>query len=327
MKKVKHLLIIVLSVVLLLSVVGCGQENTALGERVDVTVLTYGSGGSNYIQAGGMVKVIEKGIENYVATVQPTGGDVEMVRLLDQGEGDFAFVMINSAYQAYTGEEPFEGACPELRTFLVGQNAMMHLVVLADSPIKTVEDLKGKRVAVGPPGSSCSNYMAPRILDAYGMSINDIKAQEISINDTTAALMDGTLDAGFFYLIPPAPALVDLSSTHPIRLLPITPKAQSSMTANDSLLDFELISESTYPGMESDTNAVGLSCVILTHADVPNEVIYNIAKALDEGMDTWIEVHYGAEFYTPEKTAKFASVMPIHDGMLQYLKEKGVSTD
>jgi len=337
----KHSLVLLLSVALVFSLVGCGGEATPAPEppegeeeekpsqppeRRSITILTYGSGGSNYIQAGGIVKVAEKYMENTVATVQPTGGDLEMIRLLDQRKGDFAFVMLNSAFQAYNGGEPFDKVYDDVRTFLVGQSAMMHLVVPANSSIQSVPDLKGKRVSIGTPGSSCANYMTPRILEAFGMTLDDIRPQQISMNDTVAALKDGTLDAGFFYLIPPAPAITDLSSTHPIRLLPITPEAQAHMAQADPLLDFAAITKETYSGMEADTMAVGLSCVIVTHKDVPEDVIYDMAKALDEHMADWVEVHYGAEFYTPEKTAKYAFV-PVHPGMKKYMDELGISVD
>lgn len=340
LKRLKVLLVLSVLVAVAFSVVGCGgrpetksestgdkpKETEAPSkpvEKTDVVILTYGSGGSNYIQAGGMAKVAEKYLENTVATVQPTGGDLEMVRLLDQRKGDFAFVMLNSAFQAYHGDDPYDRAYDGIRLFLVGQNALVHLVVPAKSPIKSVEDLKGKKVSIGTPGSSCANYMVPTVLEAYGMTLDDIKAQQISINDAVAALKDGTIDAGFFYLIPPAPALTDLSTTNPIRLIPISDEARSAMAEKDKLLDFEVIKAGTYQGMTEDALAVGLSCCIITHKDVPDKVVYGLAKALDEHMEDWKEVHAGSQFYTPEKTAKYAAI-PIHPGMEKYIEEKGI---
>jgi TRAP transporter TAXI family solute receptor len=288
-----------------------------------VTVLTYGSGGSNYVQAGGVVKVGEKYLANTTVTVQPTGGDLEMVRLLDQRKGDFAFVMLNSALYAYTGKAPYDRKYDWARMFLVGQNATVHLVVPAKSTVKSVVDLKGKKVAIGPAGSSLAALMVPTILKASGLSLQDIKGQFLSVSETAQGLKDDTLDAGFFYLILPAPAVTDLTTSNAMKFIPLEEKVRQQIKKDSPMFDLDVIAKGTYRGQDVDVPTVGLACAIMTHKDVPNDTIYDLAKALDVHMADWKEIHPGSAYYTPQKTAQYL-VIPAHPGMEKYLKEKGL---
>ncbi len=294
----------------------------AQGKRY-VTVLTYGSGGSNYVQAGGVVKVGEKYLANTTLTVQPTGGDLEMVRLLDQRKGDLAFVMLNSALYAYTGQAPYDRKYDWARIFLVGQNATVHLVVPAKSPVKSVTDLKGKKVAIGPAGSSLAALMVPTILKAYGLSLTDIKGQFLSLTETAQGLKDDTLDAGFFYLILPAPAVTDLTTSNAMKFIPLEERVRQQIKKDSPMFDLDVIAKGTYRGQDADVPTVGLACAIMTHKDVPNDTVYELAKALDVHMADWKEIHPGSAFYTPQKTAQYP-IIPIHPGMEKYLKEKGL---
>lgn len=258
-------------------------------------------------------------------TVINSGGDVEMTDLLNRGDAQIAFEMLNSVKESYDGTGAFEGN-KNLRLFLVGQPAWNICVVPAESDIKTIADLKGKTVSIGGGGSSCATLMSPMQLKAYGLSLDDVNEHYLSGEETVTGLKDGTLDAGFFYLSPPAPALMDITTSKKVRFLGLGEKEiEWIKTQQEMPFSFGTIPEGIYGNVNQSEHPVlvGMPCAIMTVASVDADFIYDLAKILDEHQDEWATYHPGAAMYTPEFTAANI-VIPLHPGMERYLKEKGL---
>lgn len=290
-----------------------------------LTILAYGTVGANYMQASGIVSILYKYLPGVRASVQPSGGDIEMVDLVIREQADFAFLLLNSGYQAYNGLPPFDEAFDELRIFLVGSPSWIWCVVPADSPIESFYDLKGKTVSVGAGGSSCAKLMVPTILEAYGLSFEDINEYYLGTDETVTGLKDGTLDVGFFYQGIPSPAIMDLTTSKRVRFLSLGEEQRAWIQEKS---DMPFVFEKVPAGIYTDVivgepaTLIGIPCVIITRENVDADLIYNVAKVLDEHIDEWAEVHPGAAEYTPEMTADNI-VIPLHPGMEKYLKDTG----
>ncbi|MCH8506623.1 MAG: TAXI family TRAP transporter solute-binding subunit, partial [Ectothiorhodospiraceae bacterium] len=178
-----------------------------------LSIATGGTGGVYYPIGGGLAELINRHIDGYSAVAEVTGASVENMGLIFRGDSDLALVLADTAYQAYNGTGAFEGRQIENTRALasVYPNAVQ-LVTLAGSGVESVQDLKGKRVSVGAPGSG-TELNARALLEANGLSYDDIRVQRLNFNETADALRDGDIDAGFWSVGPPTSSILNLATT------------------------------------------------------------------------------------------------------------------
>jgi TRAP transporter TAXI family solute receptor len=294
----------------------------------DVTRLAIGgasSGGTGYIVTSGVAKLIDQYVPNTYATVEATGGSVENARLVESGRCQFAIMMSNVAKYAYEAQKPFKKTHKNLRLMLIGQPSLLHFVVRADSGINSIADLRGKRVGVGAPGSSSAAFMVPAVLEAYGLSYDDINEHLIGMKETGAALADRSIVCGVFYTGVPSSTISELATTRAMKLLPVSDEIAKKILSKSPYFAVEPIPKGTYRRQTQDVLAVGNATSFAANVNLPEQVVYNIVKVLDEHMDEWKKVHPGARFYTPERTVVFGErAIPYHPGAKKYFKEKGI---
>jgi TRAP transporter TAXI family solute receptor len=287
-----------------------------------------GTGGTagTYYPVGGMIANAVSQPGKLVVTAQASNGSLANVTGIAGGALESGFSQADVASWAYTGKGVFEGK-PKITGLRLIANLYpesVHIVVRKGSGIKTVADLKGKRVALDEPGSG-TLINARTILAAYGIKEADIKPEYIKPNQAGDKLKDGALDAFFFTGGSPAGAIAELASAGTgIELLPIDGPQADALRQSDGFFAPDLIAEGTYKGVGSTkTLAVGAQWVTSDKADA--NAVYEITKALfsEAGQKAMAAGHAKGKFITKENAVRGAGI-PFHPGAEKFYKEAGL---
>lgn len=318
MKVLKNLSV-ALSTVMLMSV---GATATAANEQA-LSFATGGTGGVYYPIGGGFAEIIGRNLDGYTAVAEVTGASVENMALIHRGDATLALVLADTAYQAYKGEGAFEGRrqVKNTRALASVYPNVVHVVTLPDSDITSLQDLKGKRVSVGAPGSG-TEVNARALLESNGITQKDISAQRLNFNETADALRDGDIDAGIWSVGPPTSSIMSLAASRNIRLLSLTEEeAKKAIEAEPVFATFTLPAN-TYEGVADPTQTLGIPNVLVVNADLDEELAYQLTKLLFEKKDELVAVHSAAENLTVEFTMN-ATPVPLHPGAIRYFEEIG----
>ena len=287
-----------------------------------------GTGGTagTYYPVGGMIANAVSQPGKIVATAQATNGSVANVNGVVGGAMESGFSQADVATWAYTGKGVWEGKPPVTGLRLIANlyPESVHIVARKGAGIKTVADLKGKRVALDEPGSG-TLINARTILAAYGIKESDIKPEYIKPNQAGDKLKDGALDAFFFTGGAPAGAIAELASSGAgIDLIPIDGAAADAIRKADGFFAVDVIAADTYKGIPAvKTLAVGAQWVTSDKADA--NTVYEIVKALysDAGQKAMGAGHAKGKFITKENAVQGAGI-PFHPGAAKFYKEAGV---
>ena len=318
----KRLWIVCLAVILAIGL-GSGIQATA-AEKVFLTLASGSPGGAYYPLGGGMSVVIQKTVEGFRCAAESTGASVENSRLVGNGESDMGMVMGSVAYNATQGIAPFEKKYDLVSLFQM-YPAPQHLVATAQSRIKSIADLKGKRVSIDVPGSGCST-MAKIILEEAGFNLDkDMKIANLSQTESVQALKDGVVDAVFFNFAYPGSAVMDLAATRDIVLIPIDQKLADRIVKKYPYYVKIVIPGKTYAKVDYDVLCLGDSNVMVANRKMKEDVAYKIVKAIysnvREGKWALIHVHPVAAQLTPANAVN--SPLPLHPGAVKYFREVG----
>ena len=287
-----------------------------------------GTGGTagTYYPVGGMIANAVSQPGKIVATAQASNGSVANVNGIAGGSMESGFSQADVATWAQKGTGIFEGKpnVPGLRLIANLYPESVHVVVKKGSGIKSVADLKGKRVALDEPGSG-TLVNARAILAAYGLKEADIKPEYIKPNQAGDKMKDGALDACFFTGGAPAGAIAELATSGSgIELLPIDGKEADALRASSPFFAPDLIEADTYKGVSAvKTLAVGAQWVTVDKADTAT--VYEITKALfsDAAQKQLAAGHAKGKFITKENAVKGAGI-PFHPGAEKFYKEAGL---
>lgn len=287
-----------------------------------LSIATGGTGGVYYPIGGGFAEMINNHIEGAQATAEVTGASVENMGLIMRGDADLALVLADTAYQAYTGTDDFEGRQIENTRALasVYPNAVQ-LVTLAESDIESIADLAGKRVSVGAPGSG-TELNARALLEANGISYEDFTPQRLNFNETADAIRDGDIDAGFWSVGPPTSSILNLAATRDIRLIGLSDEEVANAQEEEAVFAPYELAAGMYDGMDEAVQTIGIPNVLVVNADMDEELAYQLTQLLFENTDELIAVHPAANDTTVEFTMESTPV-PLHPGAIRYFEEVG----
>ena len=291
-----------------------------------LSIATGGTGGTYYPTGGAYAELINNYIDGYTAAAESTGASVANSGFIARGESDIALALADTVLQAYTGTGNFGGdgeppQLPNLRALGVAYANTVHLVTLADSGIESLADLEGTRVSVGAPGSG-TEVSAKSILEANGITYDDIDEQRLNFNETAAALRDGDIDAGFWSVGPPTSSILDLATTRDIEIVSIEgEELENGLGASDVFAPVTLPA-GTYTGVDEDVSTIGTPNVILVAAEMDEQLAYDFLDVLYTNIDEVIAVHPSANNTTPELSLA-ASPIPFHPGAVQYFEDNG----
>jgi TRAP transporter TAXI family solute receptor len=287
-----------------------------------VTIGTGVSGGTYYIVGAGIAKLITEYVPGMKATAQGTGGAVENLKLVGTKKLTLACTAPEVTSFAYRGERMFKERYEGLRWLMGGYSHELHIMVLAESSIKSIKDLKGKRVGVGAPGSGTAGA-AIFILEAYGLKQDiDYKPEWISYAEMIGGFKDGTIDAAFISAPAPLAIITDLTRTKAIRFLPLSREVQLTLESK-FIFPPATIGKGTYKGLDEDVPTSGPLMNLVTHKDVDIETIYAITKVIIEHNKELGEIHPAGKQLTLGNALRGLCI-PVHPGAEKYYREKGV---
>lgn len=282
-----------------------------------IRIGTCVSTGSNYRLGGAMAPVLEKALGIPVAA-QETGGGAENCRLVENKEIEAGLVVGPSDYFAYNGIEPFKEPHKNIRAVMVTDQNPCQIVVLADSDIRSVEDLKGRKVGVGSVGSS-QDTMARAILQAHGMTYDDIGP--VFQKNVGELLRDGEIDAFVSVIAIPGPYIAELASSKKIRLIPLRDEIIQKITAEQKYLVPTVVPKGTYQGVEEDVVGVGAVSTMIVHKDLDSDVVYKMVQSILQGKDQIAEAYPGARRFISEDLALKGITIPLHAGARKFFEE------
>jgi len=328
MKKLRIPLLLVVQVFLCLPISSCnpqasGGKDTSI---IRLSIATGGTGGVFYPLGGGIAKIIGESIPHVEATAEVTAASVDNLKFLRNRRADLAFTTADTLADGINGDGAFSGTKIPIRTLAGLYKNYTHVVTLASSSIKTMTDLKGKVVGTGSPGSG-AEVTAFRVLQAYGVDPEkDVKRQGLGASESADALKDGKIDAFFWSGGIPTAAILDLAHTSGITI---------RMLSNDGALDAMqnkygkglyvqgIVPKATYPGLEADVGVVSIPNLLVVHADMDENLVYEITKALFTHRTELVAVHPEAANISLESAVK-DSPAPFHPGAIRYYKEQHI---
>jgi hypothetical protein len=287
----------------------------------DLSIATGGTGGTYYPYGGGLAELIGKHIDGASATAEVTGASVENMALISRQDADLAIALADTVVAAYEGTGAFDGRAVDARALASIYPNAIQIVTIEGSGVESLSDLEGKRVSVGAPGSG-TEVNARRILEANGITYDDIEEQRLNFNETADALRDGDIDAGFWSVGPPTSSIMNLAATRDIKLVPLTEDEVAAAKEAEPVFSAYTLREGIYEGIEQPVPTIAVPNVLVVNAAMDEELAYQITMNMFENVDELIAVHPAANDTTVEFSLG-ATPIPMHPGALRYYEETG----
>jgi len=246
---------------------------------------------------------------------------VKNVRVISQNPNVIGFTNLDIAYYAVNGGREFDKKVP-LLALMAGHPSQVYLVTIEDYGINRVEDLRGKSISIGPPGSGAETS-ARMVLAGHGMTYNDVKAKWLSTQETCDSLRDKIIVGGFIFSGTPVPAIMELAVTHKVKIIPIRQEIIKKLQEQFPYVYPDQIPPVTYKGQNASVDTIAWDTYLVAHSGLPEEVGYKVVKALLEHNKELVAAHPSGSYWTLEKTAQ-KMIVPRHPGAVKYLQEKGM---
>ena len=295
----------------------------ASGYAADNLVLaTGGTAGTYYPFGGALAKIWNSKIKDMNVTAQTSGASGENVRLINKKEVELALVQSDTLDFAFNATEAFKEPLKAMSTIAVLYPEIIQVVVAAAGPIKSIADLKGKKVGVGAPGSGTeANFR--QLLDAYGMKKEDVNAQFLSFSESAEAYKDKHIDAFIVTAGIPNAGIMDVATQNEIRILNIPADVAAKLAQKYPFLAAVKVPANTYKGQTAEVSTVAVNAVLIVGNSLSEAMVYNLTKALFENQVELASAHAkGKELNI--KTAVTGVSIPFHPGAVKYYKEKGL---
>ena len=290
-----------------------------------ISIATGGTGGVYYPLGGGMAALISKHIPSTEATAEVTTASVDNVKLLHGNRVGLAFSLPDTAWDGFSGVIKGLPERASIRALMALYSNYMHIVAAEGGGIKSVADLKGKRVSTGSPGSGVE-VKGLRVLEAYGLTPKDLRSQErLGAAESAGALKDRKIDAFFWDGGLPTGAVLDLAATPGIKiqLIPHGDAIPKMVAKYGPLYFTSNIPKAMYKGIDEDTPVAAATNLLIANEKLDENLAYQITKLLLEHTADLVAVHRAASEMSL-KNAVIGSPIPFHPGALRYYKEKGI---
>jgi TRAP transporter TAXI family solute receptor len=290
----------------LLAVSACAGGESA---PVFHSIGTGGTGGIYYPLGGALASRLSAADSAGRYTAEVTGGSVENVNRVVAGQIDLGFTLAISAYEAFNGG--VEGAAPatDLRIVAPLYPNVVHVLVAGGSGIQSVADFAGRRISVGSAGSG-TEQTARQILEAYGLTYDDVSAQYLSFSESAAALRDGALDAAILSVGFPAAAVLEATTAGGVELLPLGGAGRDALLAAHPYYDVGTVPGGAYPGVDAAVETVAMNNWIVARADLDARVVQHLLTILRDDRDGLAQVHEMARQIDLSKLS--GAPIPLH---------------
>ena len=311
----------------LLSAVALAPAPAAQPRQV-VTIAAGSVDGVYYPIAGAISRITSDSRSlNIRATVESSGGSLANVQLIRAGEADFAFLQNDVAYYAFNGItlESFVGKpVKNMAGVFSVYPETVHLIATHASGVKSVRDLKGKRVAFGPQGSA-TEQNALQVLAVHGVTESDLAgAVRVSFTAAVDQLKAGAVDAAFFSIAVGAPVIADALASGKLALISVGASASEALVRKYPFYTIDEIPANTYKHQDREVVVPAVMAMLVARSSLPADLVYRVTKAVFDNLPQFHAAHAAARNLTLQ-TALVGMPLPLHPGAERFFKEKGIA--
>jgi len=309
------------------AVVALGTQ-TAGAEEKFITIGTGGQTGVYFVVGQSICKLVNRGTKehNLKCTAPSTGGSIANINAIKAGDQDMGVAQSDWQYHALHGTSKFEetGAFPELRAVFSVHPEPFTVIARADSGVATFDDLKGKRVNVGNPGSG-ARATTEVILGAKGWTIDDFSlASELKSSEQAQALCDNKVDAIIFTVGHPNGSIQEATTSCEAKIIPVNGPEIDKLVADNPFYAKATIPGGMYTGTDADVETFGVRATFVSSSNVDEETVYQVVTAVFDNLDRFKKLHPAFEGLKAEEMVTLGNSAPLHDGAARYFKEKGL---
>lgn len=296
-------------------------------EEKFITIGTGGQTGVYYVVGQSICKLVNRGEAEHgiKCTAPSTGGSVANLNAIRAGEQDMGVAQSDQQFNSLEGKDAFADSGPDanLRAVMSVHPEPFTVVARADSGIKTFDDLKGKRVNVGNPGSG-QRATLEVLMAAKGWTMGDFQlASELKSAEQAQALCDNKVDAIVFAVGHPNGSIKEATTACESVMIPVTGAEVDKLVADNPFYSKAVIPAGMYAGTDTDTETFGVVATFVSSANASEDVIYTVVSAVFDNFDRFKKLHPAFENLEPEQMVKAGLSAPLHDGAVKYYKEKG----
>jgi uncharacterized protein len=314
---------LMLALVALLGLTACGGGGGGGGgggaESRRLSIATGGTGGVYFVYGGGLAKLISSSLEGYEATAEVTSASVDNMTLIADEKSALAFTLADTASDAVQGRESFKEKIPAQALARLYTN-YTQVVTTADKGLRSINDLKGKRVSVGAPNSG-TEVIALRILEAAGLDPGaDISRQQLGVAESVQAMKDGSIDAFFWSGGLPTAAVTDLATSRSIVLLPTDEYVEPLRQKYGEAYSKTTVERGVYKGVPGGVATIGVPNFLVVHQSMSDDLAYQLTKLLFEKKGELVRVHPEAK-NLDLTTAQQVTPLQLHPGAQRYYQE------
>ena len=296
-------------------------------EQKFISIGTGGVTGVYYPTGGAICRLVNKDRKDHGirCSAESTGGSVYNINTVRAGELEFGVAQSDWQYHAFHGTSKFadQGAFEGLRAVFSVHPEPFTLLTRGDTGITKFEDLKGKKVNVGNPGSGQRATMEV-VMEAFGIKMSDLAlAAELKGAEMAQALCDGKIDAMIYTIGHPAAAITEAATTCDVKLVDVKGEVIDKLVADNPYYRVAVIPGGTYTGTDEDVTTFGVGATLISSAKVPDEVVYTVTKAVFDNFDDFKKLHPAFANLKEEEMIKDGLSAPLHEGAVKYYKERG----
>ena len=319
----------IFALAIVIVVFGVGVWPALAQQRVFVAIATGGTAGVYFPLGAALAELWSGKVAGVQATAQTSGASVTNIRLLQRGDVAVAFIQNDITYYAFNGTEMFMDRIANkpqpvanLRGMAMLYPETIQIVTLRSKNINSVHDLKGRRLAVGAPGSG-TEVNARQILRAFELGYYNTKPDFLNFAEAADQLKDGVIDAAFITAGFPTAAIQDIASNRDLKILPVPRDVVELLRESYPYYTHQTIPPNTYRGQIEAVDTVAVMAMLVTRQDVDEQLVYALVQALWENTDKLRIAHArGRDIATA--TARRGMPITMHAGALKYYRERGI---
>ena len=284
-----------------------------------LTIGTASPGGTYYVYGEGLARILTRDLDLPVV-MRPTEGPAENIALLEAGEAKLGFVTVGVALQAWNATGVWAGKTPAraLRAIFPMYDTPFQLLALQDTNIRSIADMAGKRIGVGPRGGTSATYF-PDIFNALKVSATFVHGDWA---DLAAQMHARSIDVLAVAAGVPFPSFIELEFKDKVRYIPLAAEQIAALRLAMPELTPSRVPAGTYPSLLRHYQTVGLYNFAVAHADLPNDLVYNIVRIVFEKHEEMMEVHAAAAATVPANLER-NTFLPLHPGAIRYYRQIG----
>ncbi len=289
-----------------------------------IAIATGGTGGTYYPLGGALAQLLSNKVEGLVVTAQTSGASIANCNLIARHQIETAFSQANTTYWCYaaTGLQAGQQPITNLRGIASLYPETIHIVATKASGVKTIADLKGKRVGVGAPNSG-TEADARIILNAHGLTYDDMSIDYIDFNEVADRLIDGQIDAGFVTAGYPTSSIINIATIRDLVLVPVDREVAEKLIEEIPYYGITEIPAGIYTGVEEPVLALATPALWICDSQLDPTLVYKMTKALWENVNILAQVHAQGKNIKLD-TALAGMAIPLHPGAELYYKEIGL---